>query len=341
MNIKFYACDLHACGIYRGELVAREINAQYPNHRMDVKTTIMFSDYAGTNIMVFQRQNKNIENINFAKSRGIVTIYEIDDDIWSIPAIFESYGKHCLKPDESMAVMRACDAITVTTPELADVVRKHIPGKQVFEIANALDVVVWDAAYVERLGAPKKDTVTIGWMASQSHLMDVPLVGEVLRDLMAEFSQLRLHFIGWIDMAAFMGNMLAPFKDRIKCEDWVPVSALADSMKGFDIGLLPLSDHAWNMSKSELKYFQYGALGIASVASPMPCYNRAIEPGAGLIAANNSPAEWYNHLKSLIANEELRRGMGARARQVVSQKHNIKDQVRVWVDTYTRIVNSI
>ena len=167
--------------------------------------------------------------------------------------------------------------------------------------------------------------------------MDVPVVGEVLRDLMLEFPQVRLHFIGWIDMKAFMGDMMKPFSDRITCGDWVPVSQLAETMKGFDIGLLPLVDHAWNQSKSDLKYLQYAALGIPAVASPLPCYARTIESGAGLISEHNAPAAWYNNLKALILDEGLRRGIGARARQLVYLKHNIKDQVRVWVDVYERV----
>lgn len=338
MNVKFYMVDTHACGHYRGEIVAREVNAQYPNHRMDCKTNIMFSDYPGTHLMVFQRQNKNLENVKFARARGIATIYEIDDDIWGILPVFEAYGKKCLKPEESEVIMRECDAITVSTPELAEVVQKHVPGKPVHVIPNAIDMEMWDSALFEReASSVKRETVTIGWMASQSHLMDVPVVGEVLRDLMLEFPQLRLHFIGWIDMKAFMGDMMKPFSDRITCGDWVPVSQLSETMKGFDIGLLPLVDHAWNQSKSDLKYLQYAALGIPAVASPLPCYARTIESGAGLIAEYNAPAAWYGHLKALILDEGLRRGIGVRARQLVYLKHNIKDQVRVWVDVYERV----
>lgn len=340
MNIKFYMVDTHACGHYRGEIIAREVNTQYPNHRMDCKTTILYSDYPGTHVMVFQRQNRNLENVKFARSRGIATIYEIDDDIWGCPPVFEAYGKKCLKPEESETIMRECDAITVTTPELADVVQKHIPGKPVYVVPNAIDLEMWDAAYAERQTKASNGTVTIGWMASQSHLMDVPLVGEVLRDLMVEFPNLRLHFIGWIGMQDFMGGMMEPFKDRIVCGDWVPVSQLAETMKGFDIGILPLMDHPWNQSKSELKYLQYSALGIPSVASPLPCYTRTIDQGTGLVAENNAPAAWYKHLKTLIMDEGLRHSIGARARQLVYLKHNIKDQVRVWMDGYERILKT-
>jgi len=337
MNIKGYMVDCHACGVYRLELPAREINQQYPNHRMDCKSTILYSDYPNTQLMIFQRQNKNLENVKFARSRGIACVYEIDDDIWSCPPVFEAYGKKCLKPEESEVIMRECDAITVSTLELAEVVQKHIPGKPVYVIPNAIDMEMWDGPYAERQTKASNGTVTIGWMASQSHLMDVPLVGEVLRDLMREHDNLRLHFIGWIGMEAFMGDMMAPFKGRITCGDWVPVSQLAEAMKGFDIGLLPLVDHAWNFSKSDLKFLQYSCLGIPSVASPLPCYLRTIESGCGLIAEHNAPAAWYGCLKSLIMDEGLRRGIGARARQLVYLKHNIKDQVRVWVDVYERV----
>lgn len=335
MNIKFYMIDTHACGHYRGEIVAREIN-KYPNHRMDCKTNIMFSDYPGTNVMVFQRQNRNLLNVQFARERGIATIYEIDDDIWNIAPVFKAYGDKCLRPDDCEAIMRECDIVTVSTPELAQVVKERLPEKNVVVVHNAIDMEMWESAYIERQTAVgnEKETVTIGWMASQSHLMDAPLVGEVLRDLMLKHKHLRLHFIGWIDMKSFLGDIMAPFKDRIQCDDWAPVSQLADAMKDFDIGLLPLVDHPWNRSKSELKYLQYSALGIPAVASPLPCYTRTITDGAGFIAENNSPGSWYKHLDCLICDAELRRCVGARARQNVYLKHNIKDHFRTWLDTF-------
>lgn len=339
MNIKFYMIDTHACGHYRGEIVAREVN-QYPNHRMDCKTNIMFSDYPGTNVMVFQRQNKNLINVQHARERGIATIYEIDDDIWNICPVFKEYSDKCIRPEDSEEIMRECDAITVSTPELGQVVSEKLHGKPVFVVPNAVDMEMWDAAHIERQVAESSDDVTIGWMASQSHLMDAPLVGEVLRDLMLKHANLRLHFIGWIDMQAFLGDMMAPFKDRIQCDNWVPVSQLADAMKSFDIGLLPLVDHPFNVAKSELKFLQYAALGIPAVASPLPCYNRTIKPGTGFIAENNSPGSWFECLDALISDADLRRGVGARARQLVYLKHNIKDHFRAWLDTFKAVVKS-
>jgi len=338
MNIKFYMVDVHACGVYRGELVAREINSQ-TTHRMDCKTNIMFSDYPGTNVMVFQRQNKNLESVKFANKRGITTIYEIDDDIWNIPQVFESYGTKFIKPESSEGIMRECDAITVTTPELADVVREHVPGSLVYVVPNAIDLDMWDEVLYERTTAPAKETVTIGWMASQSHLMDVPIVGEVLRDLMVKHAQLRLHFIGWIGVESFMGDMMRPFKDRIIYGDWVPVSQLGRSMSDFDIGILPLVDHPWNRSKSELKYLQYSALAIPSVASPLPCYLRAMgnNPNTGLIAQNNAPGSWYSLLNTFIEDREFRRDMGAQARKAMYLNHDIRNQFYNWLDVFEKV----
>jgi O-antigen biosynthesis protein len=340
MNIKGYLFDTHACGHYRLELPAREINAQCANHRMDVKTNIVFSDYAGTNLMIFQRQNRNLDSVQYANSNGIATLYELDDDIWNVPKVFEEYNKTTIRPDDSAAVMRECNGIIVSTPELACIVRGKIPGKQVYVVPNAIDLPLFDEAYLDRESAPKRDTVTIGWMASQSHLMDAPLVGEVLRDLLTEFPQVRLHFIGWIDMAAFYGDILKPFASRVQCDNWVSVSALGQAMKGFDIGLLPLVDHPFNRSKSELKYFQYSALGIPAVASPLPCYKRGIEDGCGYIAENNAPAEWYRHLKALIVDADLRRSVGVRARRLMYMKHDIRREFRRWLDAYQEAVNN-
>ena len=69
----------------------------------------------------------------------------------------------------------------------------------------------------------------------------------------------------------------------------------------------------------------------------MPCYQRNIEPGAGLIVENNAPEDWYKNLKMLITDVKLRQVMGARARQLMYLKHDIRRGFQLWMDVFEAV----
>jgi hypothetical protein len=80
------------------------------------------------------------------------------------------------------------------------------------------------------------------------------------------------------------------------------------------VGLAPLTDDAWTRGKGAYRSIQYAAAGLPAVASPVGANCEVISPGeTGLFAT--TPREWRAALTTLGSDGNLRRRLGAAARE--------------------------
>ena len=91
-----------------------------------------------------------------------------------------------------------------------------------------------------------------------------------------------------------------------------------EDLQNIDIGLMPLIESPWSKGKCGFKLIQYGAIGIASIASDVGINSDIIlNNKSGVIIKDNT---WEPPLTTLINNAPLRKKMGEKARQHI-QKH--------------------
>jgi glycosyltransferase involved in cell wall biosynthesis len=83
-------------------------------------------------------------------------------------------------------------------------------------------------------------------------------------------------------------------------------------LQDFDIGLMPLFDNDWCKGKCSFKLIQYKAVGIPSIGSAVG-FNKdvIIHEETGFLVDSS---DWYQPLKRLITEPDLRRAMGEAAR---------------------------
>ena len=91
-----------------------------------------------------------------------------------------------------------------------------------------------------------------------------------------------------------------------------------------DINIIPLVINLFTEGKSDLKYYEAALVEVPSVASPTLVYQSAIEHGSnGFLARTRD--DWYEALRTLIVDSDLRRAMGkrppARDRELRSSGH--------------------
>ena len=108
------------------------------------------------------------------------------------------------------------------------------------------------------------------------------------------------------------------------------------TLSDIDIGLYPLPFEQWTMGKGGLKAITYMSMGIPWVAAAIGANMRVVEHEVtGYLVKTQD--EWYDAIKTLAENPELRREMGMRGRQIVEEKFSIKSNVK----HYVSVLNSL
>jgi glycosyltransferase involved in cell wall biosynthesis len=95
--------------------------------------------------------------------------------------------------------------------------------------------------------------------------------------------------------------------------------------EGFDIGLAPLEDTPLNRYKSDLRFLEYGAIGLPGVYSKAEAF-ATVENGVTGLVVDNTPEEWAEAVVRLWDDAELRYGIRERALRYVAGERLISQQ---------------
>lgn len=173
--------------------------------------------------------------------------------------------------------------------------------RRVFVLPTPVD----DRLYVAKdHDAPSDGTVTIGWLGVAGNLRYLAELQPVFAELAARFPQMRLKIVSndFIDL---------PGVPVLK-EKWALASE-GESLRSFDIGIMPLDDSLWARGKCGYKILQYMGAALPVVASPVGINGEFVQPGVtGYLAADH--AGWIDALSRLIADAEARKRFGLAGR---------------------------
>jgi glycosyltransferase involved in cell wall biosynthesis len=162
---------------------------------------------------------------------------------------------------------------------------------------------VVDIEVYRPLPRTRKELV-IGWIGSPTNWENVRPVLPVLREICAETN------------AKFraIGAGVRAERDRfpgMELVKWTERSEVSEVQK-FDIGIMPLVNAPFERGKSAYKLVQYMACAIPAIASSVGANNSVLSNGCGILA--NSLTDWSRALRTLLANENLRRELGEHGR---------------------------
>lgn len=206
---------------------------------------------------------------------------------------------------------------TTTTSFLADKLREK--GKQVFVVPNKLTEA--DLAIAEGLKAKSyklKAGLTLAYFSgSASHNKDFATIAEPLLGILAKYPDTRLAIYGPLDL----DTRFDALGDRVKRIPYVSREKHWANVAKADINLAPLEiGNPFCESKSELKFFEAGIVGVPTVAAATRVFQEAIADGKdGFVAT--TPEEWTAKLEKLILDSGLREEMAGRARDKALAKY--------------------
>ncbi len=365
MKICFMPSDFDGVGCYRCLYPARELrklgyDTAMPPYRTeelengDLHIEFSISESIEADLYVMQqRREVGLDSlIKGWKGQGAAVVAETDDWYLGVPPSNRAHDG--LKPyrysyrlvEGNVQVIRerknwsvtamlqglsAADAVTVTTPFLAEKYSKY--NRNIHVLRNYLDWEMWEK--VKPVYEREWPRVRIGYMGSLSvHGGDVGVLRGVIGPFLEKHGDVDFVAAGDEGIHDFIG---VPEDQRISIP---PVhfrdQTLPSMTAHFDIGLVPLEDIPFNEAKSHLKGMEYAACGIPCVASNTESYRDywVGDREIGFIAKR--PKDWINHLELLVTDHELRRSMGKKAREFASE-HTIQKHIGEWEEVYNSL----
>ena len=97
------------------------------------------------------------------------------------------------------------------------------------------------------------------------------------------------------------------------------------SRTNHDIGLAPLLDDKFHLSKTEVKYREYGACGVAGIYSDVDVYSNHVSNMENGLLVNNDTKSWFDAMSLLVENEGLRNNIKQQASKDVRERYSQTD----------------
>lgn len=331
-DILFYISDLYGCGYYRTLQPVKEIRRQERKLNFKIKTQIDPADFSNAEAVVFQRSDspEQLELFLYAKQKGVTVIYEMDDDLFRLSESNPSYSyfNYPKVRETIQEFILNADHIIVSTENLKK--RLYHYSIPVSVCTNSIDFNLWDRYYNRKL---KKDfqkdesKIIIGYTGSPSHVEDIKIIEQPLKKIFAKYPNVMLKCIGFDirNLPEYSG-----VKDRIIFESHGTPYNFPEKMLDFDIGITPLIYSDFNLCKSNVKYLEYSALGIPTIATDIETYHCIDQFKTGMKIGLNCKSLWFNALDLLVTEKLLRKVIGFNAREYVKVNHNINLNYLNW-----------
>ncbi len=251
-------------------------------------------------------------------------VYELDDDLWNIdPANQRAYYYFNDRDLQARLLenIQMAHVVTVSTPELADMVYEKTRHQNIHVIPNAVPAWLLDHE------APRNHHV--GWGGSPTHHGDFGLLRQGMKKFLQHNPRKTFHTIG-MDYAEWMKLP----KGQCHHTPWVPTPEDFFRTIDYSVGVAPLADTVFNRSKSDIKFLELAALGIPTIASDVPAYNRSIlDSQNGFLVKNDH--EWGRVLKATVDQPEFFAEMGQDAKEYVAKSRTTTHTAPMWVNAFT------
>jgi glycosyltransferase involved in cell wall biosynthesis len=234
--------------------------------------------------------------------------------------------------DNVKEVVSMADMVTVTTPILAGVFREFNDNVRI--LPNCVDLNEW-----KKLPLEKNDSsIRLYWGGGMSHWEDLLLIRDTLKRICEKYENVKIVMLGWMPE-----GFEETFPGRVEFHPWSNFYAYSYKYAslGVDIALIPLVDNEFNRCKSCIKWIEASSLEIPSVVSYVSPYKELeslSDKDLAVFIDGNGPESWFKGISELIDNPELRKRIGAEARNVVERHFDINTQYNQWLNAYSEVL---
>jgi glycosyltransferase involved in cell wall biosynthesis len=253
-------------------------------------------------------------NLELILQLGIPYIYDLDDNFFELPENTElgAYHRH---PDRIAQLREYL--------ECADLVRVYSqPMLECIQPINRNVIKTFGPIDFSRIDATERKTgdqirLIFSTSSYQNDLLSIilPAVDKILQK---HAGKVEAHFWG-IKPKGLFGQAHARFHKFIMDYDGFLRSF---SRSRFDIGLAPMLNDPFHRSKTNNKFREYGACGIAGVYSNVEVYSAYVRnEETGLLVQNNFD-NWYSAISRLIENPDLLKKIKRQSQEFIRQHYS-------------------
>lgn len=285
-------------------------------------------DLADVLILPFVHNHDFFPRIVGRRRRGQVTVFEANDyfyDVQPWSPIAASWQDRSIQ-EEYRHYMEVADAVQTSSDELA---------REWSAWARRVAVFRNHLAEIPPLRPSPVRPLTIGWGGSPGHFADWYALAPYLERWLLAHPDVHL---------AVMTNEFARPFIHLPAERYhfTPFGTLANYLEflpRLDIGLAPLLPSDYNRCRSDVKYLEYAAHGVAGIYADAAPYRQSVVPEqTGLLY--RTPEDLLAALDHLVAEPTLRQRLRAEAHAYVTRERRLSDRIGERLQFYRELLGS-
>jgi len=276
---------------------------------------------------------------SMARKFGTSLVMDIDDGLWRILEDNPAY-KVFKKDSEGIKIITSIanevDYLTCTNGYLRNVIldstlKNH---DNIGVLPNFIDQTL----YKYRVKPKVKHPIVIGHFGSTTHFTS--LLNENfmkgMDKIMKNYPNVIFKTIG-ANIPQYKERWGARYENDFGDPDlytWVK-EKYPKVVDDVDFFVTPLVNNVYNRCKSSIKWLEVSSSKRAGVWENIRQYKDAIPEGCGILAAR--PEEWYNGMKTMIEDVELRNTIGKNAFKEVEDNWTIQGNIEQYADFFKKV----
>lgn len=331
-TVTWYEKDIYEMHQWEGDLYDKERHAYLYNH---LDAAVRWADVV---VWMGLHTPKALDLfVHFKAKYGKPFVSEFDDFVFSIPKSNAAHASFRPGTDMVQIVLRQIkesDALVVSTPYLKQLYSPF--NKNVHVVENTVNLSLWRKSSVPI--RKKRQGVTIGWMGGGTHNEDHRIIYKAVLETLEKCPNVCFNYIsGGPAPKEYLDHPRIKFRHEYRDIEAYPGWI---SKQGFDIGIAPLVDNEFNRGKSNLRWLEFSAMGIPTVAADVMHFKQTVKHGeTGFLAGTHE--EWVKCLTDLVNDPELREGIGRAARLEIETNWTPEVQARKYRAALEGIANAV